>query len=130
MAVTVGATLAVLGAALLPWLRSGEARRSAFGLVRTAEALGVFEGWPRRVLLACWYLLPFFVATTWTAGALRRPLLVATLGATVGSMSVVAGLVVVVSVRAEVGPVASVVAGTVALAGAIRLARGREPQRD
>lgn len=127
--VTVGGSIAVFVAALLPWLRTGRASRSAFGLARAADALGLIEGWPLRLLVTSWYLLPLLVAATWTAGALRRQVLVATLGAVVGLLSITAGTVVVVLVRAEVGPVASVGAGGVALAGAIWLAREREISR-
>jgi hypothetical protein len=127
--ITVGASIAVFVAALLPWLRTGRASRSAFGLARTADALGLIEGWPLRLLVTSWYLLPLLVAATWTAGALRRPALVATLGAIVGILSITAGLVVALLVRAEVGPVASVGAGTAALAGAIWLARDRGTSR-
>ena len=124
VAATVASSLAVLGAALLPWLRTGSATRSAFGLARSASVLGLFDGAPRRVCLALWYLLPFLVAATWTAGAARRPLLTASLGAVVGVTSLVAGIVVVVLARPAPGPIAAIGAGVAAIGSAVLLARG------
>jgi hypothetical protein len=124
IAATVASSLAVLGAAFLPWLRTGDATRSAFGLARSASVLGLFDGAPRRVCLALWYLLPFLVAATWTAGAARRPLLTASLGGIVGLTSLVAGILVVVLARPAPGPVAAIGAGVAAIASAVVLARG------
>lgn len=123
---TVAASVAVFGAALLPWLRTGRAWRSAFGLARSADRLGLLEGWPLRVLAASWSLLPLLVAATWTAGALRRRRLVATFGAVVGALSTTAGLLVVLLLRVEVGPVVGVVAGAATMAAAVWTARARE----
>jgi hypothetical protein len=124
VAATVASSLAVLGAALLPWLRTGNATRSAFGLARSASVLGLFDGAPRRVCLALWYLLPFLVAATWTAGAARRPLLTALLGGIVGLTSLVAGTLVVVLARPAPGPVVAIGAGAAAIGSAVLLARG------
>lgn len=121
---TVAASLAALGAALLPWLRTGQASRSAFGLARSAEILGLFEGAPRRICLALWYLMPFCVAATWTAAAARRPVLAAGLGAFVGLSSVIAGTLVLVWARPAPGPVVAIGAGAAAIASALILLRG------
>ena len=133
----MAAGVAVLVAALLPWLRTGEARRSAFALARSAQALGLFEGGSRRLLLSMWFLMPMLVAATWTAGALRRPVAVAVLGGFVGAMSVAAGWVVQAKVPGQIGPVAGIVAGALAMASAAWLAltrarvarHGRETER-
>jgi hypothetical protein len=124
IAATVASSLAVLGAALLPWLRTGNATRSAFGLARSASVLGLFDGAPRRVCLALWYLLPFLVAATWTAGAARRPLLTASLGGIVGLTSLAAGILVVVLARPAPGPIVAIGAGIAAMGSAVLLARG------
>ena len=126
---TVAASLAVLVAALLPWLRTGRASRSAFGLARSAEILGLFDGAPRRICLALWYLMPFCVAAAWTAGAARRPVLAAVFGAFVGLSSLIAGILVLVWARPEPGPLAAIGAGAAAVASAVVLLRGslREP---
>lgn len=121
-AATVASSLAVLGAALLPWLRTGSATRSAFGLARSASVIGLFDGAPRRICLALWYLMPFLVAATWTAGAARRPLLTASLGGIVGLMSLVAGILVVVLARPAPGPVAAIGAGFAAIGSGALLA--------
>jgi hypothetical protein len=117
------ACLAVLGATALPWLRTGDARRSAFALARGADALGYIDTPGRRALLVSWYLLPFLTAAAWTAGALRRPAVVASLAALVGGMSIAAGTLVIAWVRVEAGPLAAVAAGAAAVAGALGIVR-------
>ena len=119
---TVASALACLVAALLPWLRTGQATRSAFGLARSASVLGLFDGAPRRICLALWYLLPFMVAATWTAAAVGRPLLAAGLGGIVGLISLAAGILVIVLVRAESGSVLAVAAGAAAVSASAFLA--------
>jgi hypothetical protein len=123
VATAVVACLAVLGATALPWLRTGDARRSAFALARGADALGFIDSPGRRALLVTWYLLPFLAAAAWTAGALRRPAVVATLAALIGVMSIVAGSLVIAWVRFEAGPLAAVAAGAAAVGSAGWLAR-------
>jgi hypothetical protein len=118
LVVTVVACVAALGAALLPWLKTGEARRSAFALARSADALGFIDSPFRRALVVSWYLLPFLTAAAWTAAALRKPMAVAGLGGVVGSMSVAAGSMFMALTRPGLGPVASVIAGVVALTSA------------
>jgi hypothetical protein len=118
LVLTVVACLAALASALLPWLKTGEARRSAFALARSADALGFIDSPLRRALVVSWYLLPFLTAAAWTAAVLRKPVVAAGLGAVVGSMSVAAGSMFMSVARPGVGSVASVVAGSVALAGA------------
>jgi hypothetical protein len=120
---TVVACVAALGAALLPWLRTGDVRRSAFALARSADALGFIDSPLRRALAVSWYLLPFLTAAVWTAAALRKAMLVAGLGAVVGSMSMAAGSMFMALTRPGPGPVASVVAGAAALTSAGWLAR-------
>ena len=131
MIATVGTALACLGAALLPWLRTGEASRSAFGLARSAAVLGLFDGTPRRLCLALWYLLPFLVAATWTAAAAGKPGIAAGIGSVVGLTSLAAGIVVITLVKAAPGPIAAIVAGGAAMASSTALGRsikkGRAP---
>jgi hypothetical protein len=120
---TVASALACLGAALVPWLRTGEATRSAFGLARSASVLGLFDGAPRRICLALWYLLPFLVAATWTAAAAGKPLVAAAIGGIVGATSLAAGILVIVLAKAEPGPIAAIAAGSTMLISATFLAR-------
>ena len=120
---TVLATVAILGATALPWLRTGGARRSAFAIARGADALGLVDTAGRRALLVSWYLLPFLTAATFTARAVGRPGAVAGLGALVGAMSIAAGSLVIAWARPEIGPVAAVAFGAAALSGAGWLAR-------
>lgn len=93
--VTVVCSCAALAGALLPWLRTGNARRSAFALARSAEALGFIDTSFRRTLVVLWYLLPFATALVWTAGALRQPVVALVGGILVGSMSVTAAWIFV-----------------------------------
>jgi hypothetical protein len=126
---TVLACVAALVAAFLPWLRTGDARRSAYALARSADALGVIDSPLRRALLVSWYLLPLVVAAAWTAGALGRPAMTAVFGGLAGSMSAAAGSIVIVWTEPEVGSIAAIAAGGAALACALWLAsavaRGR-----
>ena len=122
LVLTVVMCLAALASALLPWLKTGETRRSAFALARSADALGFIDSPLRRALVVSWYLLPLLTAAAWTAGALRKPLVVVGLGTVVGSMSVAAGSMFMAVARPGVGPVASVIAGTAALLSAAWLA--------
>ena len=125
MLITVAACIAVVAAALLPWLKTGQVRRSAFALARSADALGFIDSPLRRALVVSWYLLPFLAAAAWTAAALRRPLIVAGLAAVVGSMSVAAGSMFMSLARPGIGPVSAVVTGAAALASAGWLAWSR-----
>jgi hypothetical protein len=120
---TVLATLAILGTTALPWLRTGDTRRSAFAMARGVDALGLVDSPGRRALLVSWYLLPFLTAATFMARALGRQAAVAGLGALLGAMSVAAGSLVMVWARPEIGPVAAVASGAAALGAAGRLAR-------
>jgi len=120
---TVIACLMALAAALLPWLRTGQARRSAFALARSADALGLIDTPLRRALVVSWFLLPLLTAAAWTAGALGKPGLVAALAGMVGSMSVAAGSIVMAWTRPEPGSVAAVATGGAALACAAWLGR-------
>ena len=73
---------------------------------------------PLRILLVAYYLMPAVVAVTWLAVVGGRAVVVA-IGALVrGGIALAAAIVVLVApVRAGVGPWASIVAGSVALAG-------------
>jgi hypothetical protein len=115
---TVIACLAGLVAAMLPWLRTGEARRSAFALARSVDALGFADTPLRRAMVISCYSLPLVTAATWMAAALRRVAVVAALGALLGAVSVGAGWVMVAAVRPEAGPIAAIVAGSAMLASA------------
>ena len=122
LVVTVVMCLATLVSAMVPWLKTGETRRSAFALARSADALGFIDSPLRRALVVSWYLLPLLTAAAWTAAALRKPVVVVGLAAVVGSMSVAAGSMFMSVARPGVGPAAAVVAGTAAILSAVWLA--------
>lgn len=59
----VGASLvATVAVTFAPWLRSGEARRDSYELVRAADRLGVFEGATAVAVRVSWALLPLIAA--------------------------------------------------------------------
>jgi hypothetical protein len=117
--VTVAACLAVLAVAFLPWVRSGRVDRHAFAVARTARNLGVVDTGAERALLLTYVLMPMLVAGAWLAAALARRRLLAVLAAVIGVVAIAAGIVVLSSpVRTGPGAWASIVAGSVALAGA------------
>lgn len=124
---TVAATVSVLVATLLPWLRSGSAVRNAYALTRSAAIIGVFDGWSRRACLALVYALPLLVAATWTAGAVGRRGTTALLGGVVGAVSIAAGIMVTAQTTPEIGPISAIAAGTVAVGAAAWLARNIGP---
>ena len=114
---TVAGSLAALVGAFLPWLRTGEARRSAFGLARSADALGFIDTPLRRTLVILWYLVPLATAAVWTAAALKQPGFVVATGMLVGSLSVAAAWVYLSLARpGEPGPVVALTAGLVTVA--------------
>ena len=115
--------LSILFAALLPWLRTGNARRSAFGLTRSAAALGLLGTWPRKIFAVVIFLIPLAVAGAWTAGALRRPMLVASLGGLLGATSLIAGSIALSQLPRAPGSLTAVVAGSAVLGSAGWLAR-------
>lgn len=114
---TVASSLAALVGALLPWLRTGEARRSAFALARSADALGFIDTPLRRTLVVLWYLVPFATAVVWTSAALKQPRLVVAGGMLVGSLSVAAAWIYLSLARpGEPGPVVALTAGLMTIA--------------
>lgn len=126
----VVAGLCVVVASFLPWARTGEVRRSGFGLARAASAAGIAEGWPLRLLIAAWFLMPALVAGAWVAGAFHRGRLVGGLVVTAGLVGIVTGAGVIASpAEAEFGPAVSIAAGIAAVAGGGRLA-GRRATED
>ena len=115
--VLVGGALVIAVAAFLPWIRSGSAWRSSFGLVRGLELVGFVHGAGAR-LLDLWYLAPAAVAGIWLAAVAGRRRLLVVLAA---SLLVGATALAVVVLRA---PVASGSGPVVTLAGAGLLATG------
>ncbi|MGI8759255.1 MAG: hypothetical protein ACR2K0_08095 [Acidimicrobiales bacterium] len=119
----VAGVLGVLVASFLPWARSGNASRTSYELVATAQRLDVVSG-PGATLVRGWYLLPVAAAGTWLAATLGRPLLTATLSTLVGSAAL--GLVAALrssgpSLAVAGGTSVALAAGATALIGAARL---------
>jgi hypothetical protein len=122
--VTIAGAVVVLVSAFLPWHLSGEAHRNSFDLARVADTLGEVDRPFERAALWAWYAVPVLVAAAWLAATFRRPVLVATLGGTVGLLAVLASMVMVLSpLPMEAGPRLALPAGIVTVAGAIVLAR-------
>jgi hypothetical protein len=57
----------VAASTLLPWHRSGRARRDAFALARVADELGLVTGILRQALFVGIFLLPLLAACTFVA---------------------------------------------------------------
>lgn len=114
--VAAGAAV-VLGAAA-PWVRTGEVRRSAFALARTARALGLVETGPQRAAVLALFLTPTAVAAMVLALSLRRHRLAGLVGGVVGLVAVAAGVVGTrLPADVEVGPRVTLVAGLALLVG-------------
>jgi hypothetical protein len=113
---TVAASCVALAGALLPWLRTGQARRSAFALARSADVLGFIDTPFRRALVVLWYLLPFATAIVWTAAATRHVVVVVAFGTLVGSLSIAAAWIFVTLARpGGPGPAVALGAGLATL---------------
>ena len=122
--VTVAGAVGCAAATALPWARSGTVTRSGYRLARVLDTLGFADTVPRRALVVAVALLPLLAALTWVAGALHRPLAVATLGAATALVAGIGGVVVLVSpVGVGLGPAVAVAAGATTLAGALALVR-------
>jgi hypothetical protein len=116
----VGPTLTLVGS-LLSWVRSGEATRSSFALLRSARTLGVL---PASVdgLAPLWYLLPVVVGLVWLAAAMSRWRIAAVLTLAVGLGGGGAVLAVVRSpLPMEAGVAVTTVATVLSLLGGLAL---------
>lgn len=123
------AAAGVLVGAAAPWVRSGAVRRSAFGLARTARAIGLVETGPQRVAVVMLFLTPMAVAALLLALSAGRHRLAGMLGGVVGLVALAAGWVGLRLPGAlPVGPRVTLVAGAALLAGSaaeVWLARRR-----
>jgi hypothetical protein len=121
--VAVGASVALVVAAFLPWVRSGTVDRDLYAAIRSARRLGLADSAFRRAALSAYAFVPLAVAAAWLLAALGRARPAAVVAMASGAVAVAAG---VVAVRAPIvtgpGPVASIVAGAVAVAGGSWLA--------
>jgi hypothetical protein len=119
---TVAAVVAIAVAAFLPWARSGRVARSAFGLARAADEVGVVRGPLARALFVGLAFLPAAAAAAWVAAFLGRQAVVATLGAVAGSLTIVGAVAVW---RAPVvtgfGVPVAVAAGVAGIVGAMAI---------
>ena len=121
---TVAGAVACAASAALPWAHTGASSRSGFALARALDTVGFADTAPRRALVVAVALLPVLAASTWLAGALRRPRWVATLGAATASIAGIGGLVVLWSgIDAGIGARLGVALGLTTLAGAASLVR-------
>lgn len=92
--VALGAQIAVVVTAALPWARSGHASRNSFQLVHAAQRLGVLDG-PAVHLAPVWFAVPALVAVAWLAVTLGRPVVAASIGVVVGALGLGAALVTI-----------------------------------
>lgn len=111
--------LGVLGALLLPWVRSGLAERNGFEAARTARILGVADDPLLRLVLIAVYLVPSLVALLWLAVVVRRRVAAVAVAAAIAVVGFTAAAIVLASdLEAGDGPIAAIAASTIAAAGA------------
>jgi hypothetical protein len=119
-AVTVTGSIGAALAPVLPWARTGRAKRTGFALAQLAQRLHVASNRPMKALLIGIALLPLLGAVVWTAAALDWTRVMAGSAAGAGCVAI-AGAVIVwrAPVDPLIGPVVGAVAGATAVAGAI-----------
>lgn len=61
--ITAGSTGLVVLCTFLPWVQTGEARRSSYRLLRDLATLGVLHGGPATAGRVAWVLLPALAAS-------------------------------------------------------------------
>lgn len=122
----VGGAVTVVGS-LLPWVRTGGARRHSYDLLALVARLGFAEDGPAETALRWWPLLPLLVVAAVVAVAWGWPRIGAAVGA---AAALYAGGVALAVIRApaaptvevELGAVVTIVGAAVLLAGAIAVA--------
>ena len=119
------AASAAAAAPALPFARSGARVRSGYELARTVDAVGLAGAAGRTAVIAL-ALLPLAAAGALVGASLRRPRAVATLAAMAGTITTLAGAVVLRSpLTAEPGAPLAVAIGVVAVVTAAVAAAAR-----
>jgi hypothetical protein len=108
-----------VAATFAPWLRSGDAHRSSYEVIRAAEDLDLLDGWLQPVAAAAWYFVPLLGALVLLAAVLGRPILAAVLlGVTGASVSLLALGLTSGPLSTDWGSVAGMVGGILAVLAA------------
>lgn len=133
--ITTACEAALVGAAFLPWVQTGQARRSSFRLLRDLNTLGVLRGQAATSARVIWVLLPALAALGVLLAALgaRRSALATAVavgliglgGAVATSMAPVTGLIGA-RLALALGPI-TVLSGLVTLVNGAR--QGRDARR-
>jgi hypothetical protein len=114
--------------AFLPWVRTGEASRSSFRLLRDLNTLGVLRSGADRAGRVVWVLLPCLAAVAALAVALGRPRLGAWLAALVSTIGLAGAVVVANSPLATlIGARAMLVVAPLSLACSVLAALAQRP---
>ena len=123
----VGSAVAlVVDAVLLPWHRSGRARRNAFALARAAHSLGLVTGAPRRLLFVAVYLLPLIVGLAVLAAIAARPRAAGLASGIAGLVGLVAAIVLLrLRGSHQTGPQLACVVASLAIVSGARLVMSR-----
>lgn len=85
---SVSSLVLVVFSAFLPWVRTGEATRSSYRLLRDLSTLGVLRSGPAVAARVTWVLLPAVAALALLLISLAK----ARLGAAVGAVAALIGL--------------------------------------
>jgi hypothetical protein len=126
---TLSLAALVVVCAFLPWVRTGEASRSSFRLLRDLTTLGVLRSDAERAARVAWVLLPCLAAAAGLAIVLGRPRLGALLTAVVAVIGLSGAVVVANSpVSTLLGAQAMFVVAPVALVSSLLTAL-RTPTR-
>jgi len=127
LVVAVGAAVAlVVDAVLLPWHRSGRARRNAFALARAAHSLGLVTSTPRRVLFVGVYLVPLAAAVAVLAAVDHRRRTAGAASGIAGFVGLVAAIVLLrLRGSHQLGPEVACVVSPLAIVSGARLVMAR-----
>ena len=135
LAMTVGACIAVVGS-LLPWVRTGSARRNSYDVFALADRLGFAPGGAVAEGLRWWPLVPLLAATAVIAAWWGWPRAGGALGVIAGAYAGGVGLAVATAdaalvIDVEAGAVVTAAGGVMLVLGsAAAVIIGWRPPRD
>jgi hypothetical protein len=126
--VTIVSLAFVVVGAFLPWVASGEAERNSFATVRAARALDLVGNSFGDAVLAAWFVVPLAAALVLLFALVGRRRWAEVVAGVVGLVAVAfAGVVIASPVETRAGVYLTLVAGLLAIVGAVVSMRSRQP---